>query len=124
MKPLKLTLRFWILLSSVFSFIFGWALFSHAGKPTPFSIFTSQNTDAAATDTTVANNTQSIPTYSTVPTLAPIPSLDSLLSNPTTTTSSGLTTGSLNVQPVQIPSANANTNIFTAPSPRLRTKRS
>ncbi len=33
MKLLKLGMRFWITLGSVFSFLFGWAVFSHSLKP-------------------------------------------------------------------------------------------
>jgi hypothetical protein len=37
MKLLKLGLRFWITLSSVFTFLAGWAMLAHAPKPTSFS---------------------------------------------------------------------------------------
>ena len=124
MKPLKLTLRFWILISSIFSFVFGWSMFSHAGKPTPFSIFTSPNTDTTVSDTS-GTDAQSLPSYSTVPTLAPIPSLDSLLTSPTTGAGTALDTGAFNVQKVQVPPAAANNNIFSqVPARRLRTKKS
>ncbi len=33
MKLLKFGMRFWITLGSVFSFLFGWAVFSHSLKP-------------------------------------------------------------------------------------------
>jgi hypothetical protein len=105
MKPLKISLRFWILITSIFSFLAGWGLFSHAGKPTPFSIFASQSTDTTTNDTT---GTQSISGFSPIPTLQPIPSLDSLLSGTTSSNSgTGLSTGSFNVQRVQIPSTNS-----------------
>lgn len=37
MKLLKLGLRFWIMLSSVFTFLAGWAMLAHAPKPTSSS---------------------------------------------------------------------------------------
>jgi hypothetical protein len=66
MKPVKRSLRIWIAITSIFSFIGGWALFSHAG--TPVSLFSGSAQDSS---TTVTN-------------LAPIPSLDSLVGKATT----------------------------------------
>jgi hypothetical protein len=103
MKPLKISLRFWILISSIFSFLAGWAMFSHAGKPTPFSIFTSQTTDTSANN---LSDTQSTSPLSPLPTLQPIPSLDSLLSGSNNNNGANLNTGQSNVQPLQIPSTN------------------
>jgi hypothetical protein len=97
MKPLKLALRIWITVTSVLSFLVGWALLSHAPKPA--SIFSSQTTTTSASDPL---------TVDPLPTLAPIPSLDSLISNPDT---------AVNLQP--LPSFTNNTNTFT---PRLRTR--
>jgi len=37
MKLLKLGLRFWITLTSIFSFLTGWILLAHAPKPTASS---------------------------------------------------------------------------------------
>jgi hypothetical protein len=36
MKSLKINLRLWITLTSFLSFLGGWVLLSHAGKPVPF----------------------------------------------------------------------------------------
>ena len=73
MKSLKLGLRIWIAVTSIFSFLGGWIMFSHAGKPAP--LFSSSNTTAPAT------NVSAPAQPSELPTLAPIPSLDSLVSS-------------------------------------------
>lgn len=65
MKPVKFSLRLWIGLTSVLSFLGGWALLSHAGKPAPLF-------PAAADPQTTTGGVV------TVPTLAPIPSLSDL----------------------------------------------
>jgi hypothetical protein len=62
MKPLKIGLRVIIAVASLISFLGGWILFSHAGKPQP--LFTSQ--PAPDNSSFVA------------PTLQPIPSLNDL----------------------------------------------
>lgn len=62
MKPLKIGLRVIIAIASLISFLGGWILFSHAGKPQP--LFTSQ--PAPDNSSFVA------------PTLQPIPSLNDL----------------------------------------------
>jgi hypothetical protein len=72
MKPLKLSLRIWIALTSIVSFLGGWAMFSHAGKPAPLF---------SASHTPVPASTGSAPATLPLPTLQPIPSLDSLISN-------------------------------------------
>ncbi len=99
MKPLKLALRIWFTITSVLSFLIGWALLSHAPKPA--SIFSSQT------------NLSSVSVPSAVdplPTLAPIPSLDNILTNPNTT---------VNLQPLPSFTNNAaNNNIF----PSFRTR--
>ena len=73
MKPIKLTLRIWIAVTSILSFLGGWALLSHSGKPV--SIF------ASSTDTSGAG-------VSLNANLPPIPSLDQLTSGATGTSSS------------------------------------
>ncbi len=60
MKRIKLSLHIWIALTSIFSFLGGWAIFSHSAKP------------AAV----LPGLTASAPAQQT---LAPIPSLDSLM---------------------------------------------
>ena len=99
MKPLKLAFRIWFTITSVLSFLIGWALLSHAPKPA--SIFSSQ---------TNLTSVSVPPAVDTLPTLAPIPSLDNILTNPNTT---------VNLQPLPSFTNNAATNnIF----PRFRTR--
>jgi len=38
MKIVKKSMRLWITIASVFSFLTGWVLFSHANKPAPLQI--------------------------------------------------------------------------------------
>jgi hypothetical protein len=38
MKIVKKSMRLWITIASVFSFLAGWVLFSHANKPAPLQI--------------------------------------------------------------------------------------
>ena len=97
MKPLKLGLRFWILISSIFSFLGGWAMLSHAGKPAPFFMFTSPQTDTTANVVTLPQaNTNN---FAAMPTLQPIPSLDSLVSGASSAVV--VNQGSFTVQPLQ-----------------------
>jgi hypothetical protein len=102
MTPLKLGLRIWIALTSIVSFLGGWALLSHAAKPA--SLFP-ENTGAQPS--TISADSQGV----VVPSLAPIPSLDSLVANNSTSTTT------TNIQP-----------LFSAPSvatsnlPRMRTR--
>lgn len=63
-KPVKIGLRIWFAITSILSFLFGWALFSHAEKPV--SLFQSQSAAAQAVDV--------------LPTLQPVPSLNDLTS--------------------------------------------
>ena len=98
MKPVKLTLRIWIAVTSILSFLGGWALLSHSGKP--ISIF------AGSADTTSGG------TVSANVTLQPIPSLDQLTANATGTTSS------VGIQSLPAQS-NATTQSFV---PRLRSR--
>lgn len=71
MKPLKLGLRVWIAITSVFSFLGGWALFSHSGKPA--ALFPTAGSSVQAAPQVQPSGVQPLPT------LAPIPSLDSLI---------------------------------------------
>jgi len=71
MKPLKLGLRVWFTITSLVSFLAGWMLLSHAGKPTPL-IPTSSSSDNTTTSDTISQ-------LAPVPTLAPVPSLDQLV---------------------------------------------
>ena len=106
MKPLKLALRIWFTITSVLSFLVGWALLSHAPKPVSiYSLFSSPASSSASSnaDTTALNP---------LPTLAPIPSLDSLITNPDTATT--------NLQP--LPSFNNNVTTTNNFVPRLRTR--
>ncbi|HMN61086.1 MAG TPA: hypothetical protein PJ988_12015 [Anaerolinea sp.] len=66
MKPVKIGLRVWFAITSLLSFLFGWALFSHAQKPA--SLFTTQSASAAQSS------------VDPLPTLQPIPSLNDLTS--------------------------------------------
>lgn len=91
MKIVKIGLRFWLTITSILSFLIGWALFSHAGKPAP--LFPAQTTSSVIQQ----------------PVLAPVPSIDDLLTNPGTHT--------LNLQP--LPSLSDNT--ARAFLPRMRT---
>ena len=100
MKPLKLALRIWITITSVLSFLVGWALLSHAPKPA--SIFSSQTTTSSSVSGPAA--------VDPLPTLAPIPSLDSIISNPSS---------SVNLQPLPSFTNNATTNNFV---PQFRSR--
>lgn len=59
MKIVKFGLRFWITLGSVFSFMFGWAIFGHSLKPA-----------------------QPVSQTASLPTLEPLPPLDLTGSDP------------------------------------------
>jgi hypothetical protein len=54
MKIIKKSMRLWITFASVFSFLFGWMLFSHANKPAP--LITSQ----PAVSSPAANQSQQL----------------------------------------------------------------
>jgi len=84
MKPLKLGLRVWILITSLVSFLGGWALLSHAGKPAPLG------SAPATTSSSLAP----------IPTLPAVPSIDSL------------TSGSSNLQPLPSLQLNTSQNFF------------
>lgn len=102
MKPLKLGLRIWIAITSIVSFLGGWALFSHSGKPAP--LFSSP-----ATDTPVTAAQQVQPSLAPLPTLPPVPSLDSLTQG-----------GASALQP--LPSISIVQSAPSASLPRLRTR--
>ncbi|MHC1782636.1 MAG: hypothetical protein AB9891_07750 [Anaerolineaceae bacterium] len=70
MKPLKISLRIWIAFSSLLSFLGGWILFSHSGKPAPLL--------PNSAGTFQASSLQGSTTMSPFPTLQPLPSLDNL----------------------------------------------
>jgi len=95
MKPLKIGLRVIIAIASLLSFLAGWILFSHAGKPQP--LFGSQPAPDNNTNITFV-----------IPKLEPIPSLSDL-------TQGG---GSTNLQ--MLPSFQNNSPIVRS-RPRLRT---
>ena len=102
MKPLKLALRIWITITSLLSFLAGWALLSHAPKPA--SIFSSQTTTSSSSAPDPINV---VP----LPTLAPIPSLDSIITNPDT---------AVNLQP--LPSFSSNNTVSNNFVPTFRTR--
>ncbi len=60
MKIMKLALRFWIALTSVFSFLVGWAMLAHSPKPVQAKTLTVQPSLSVTP----------------LPTLAPLPSFD------------------------------------------------
>ncbi len=66
-KPFKLALRIWIAITSILSFLAGWALFSHAGKPAP--LISAQPSGPSQVDPSSPG---------VLPTLAPVPSIDQL----------------------------------------------
>lgn len=109
MKPLKTGMRIWIAITSLVSFLGGWILFSHAGKPAPLFNSSAQPTTDTSGDTT--SNPTSI-VVQPLPTLAPITSLDELTN---TNTSSA---AALNVQP--LPSISASSSAL--PTGRMRTR--
>ena len=77
MKPLKLGLRVWFTITSLISFLAGWMLLSHAGKPAPLlPPQTNQDNPVVTTEPYVATP---------LPTLQPLPSLDQLTSGSTVT---------------------------------------
>jgi len=78
MKPLKLGLRVWFTITSLVSFLAGWMLLSHAGKPAPLFPAASSTDNGAGGASNAAV---------TVPTLAPIPSLNDLVGNSGSNTS-------------------------------------
>ncbi len=61
MRLMKFVLRFWIALTSVFSFLVGWALLAHSPKPVQAKTLTAPSSAIVVTP---------------LPTLAPLPSLE------------------------------------------------
>ena len=113
MKNIKLSLRFGILTSSILSFLVGWSMFSHAGKPIPFSFFTSPTANPITGN---LSDLQTISTYSPVPTMQSVPSL---VTGATTNRVANLPASSSNVQLLQISAASSNAQLTTS---RIRTK--
>ncbi len=95
-QPIKLGLRVWIAITSILSFLFGWALFSHSGKPAPLIV--TQQPDSAQ---------QSQPQFQPA-NLPPVPSIDQL--------TSGGNSGGL--QPLPSLTQNTSPNFF----PRFRSR--
>lgn len=92
-KTIKLGLRIWIAITSILSFLFGWALFSHSGKPAPLIV--TQPAESQQAQFQPAN-------------LPPVPSIDQL--------TSGSDSGGLQA----LPSLSQNTS--PSFSPRFRTR--
>jgi hypothetical protein len=83
MKNIKIGLRIWILLTSVISFLTGWVMLAHAGKPASLFLQTQTTPDPAS------SQTANLPIPLPMPTLiTPIP-LDN-----------GSSTSSANLQPL------------------------
>lgn len=61
MRIMKVALRFWIALTSVFSFLVGWAMLAHSPKPVQAKSLVTSASSAVITP---------------LPTLAPLPSLE------------------------------------------------
>jgi len=61
MKMMKVALRFWIALTSIASFLVGWAMLAHAPKPVQAKTLTAQAQSVVLTP---------------LPTLAPLPSVN------------------------------------------------
>jgi hypothetical protein len=108
MKPFKLGLRIWIAITSVVSFLAGWAMFSRAGKPAPFPFFSSGASVSGASDPAAGGAS-----VTALPTLQPIPSLDQLISG---SSNSSSLSGNLQSFP-SIQSAPAQSSM-----PRFRTR--
>lgn len=111
MKPLKIGLRVWIAITSLLSFLGGWAIFSHSGKPAP--LFSTSGAAVAAAAAVTTDGAVAPGVVAPLPTLPAIPSLNDLTAS-----------GSIQALPA-LPnltvnnSANNSVNTFT---PRLRTR--
>jgi hypothetical protein len=66
-KPLKLGLRIWLAFTAAVSFLTGWAMLAHSGKPAPLSASAS-----------LSGSSSTAPL--SLPTLAPVPSLNDFTS--------------------------------------------
>jgi len=73
MKPLKIGLRIWIGITSIVSFLGGWALFSHAGKPAPLI----SSPPVVSADSSAQIGSTAGVQFAPIPTLPPMPSMDS-----------------------------------------------
>jgi hypothetical protein len=110
MKPLKIGLRVWIAMTSLLSFLGGWAILSHSGKPAPLFSTSGASVAAAAAATSNGAIAPDPSTTLALPTLQPLPSLNDLAS-------SGTSVQALPALPNL--AANNTTSNFT---PRLRTR--
>jgi len=108
MKPLKIGLRVWIALTSLLSFLGGWAIFSHSGKPMP--LFSTSGAAVAAASVATTDGAITADAVTPLPTLAPLPSLNDLASS-----------GSIQALPA-LPNLTANNNAVSNFTPRLRTR--
>ncbi|HVN55198.1 MAG TPA: hypothetical protein VMT46_12770 [Anaerolineaceae bacterium] len=105
MKPFKIGLRIWIALTSLVSFVAGWALLSHANKPAPLLTSNTGGADPLPLGSASAR---------TPVTLPPIPSLDSLVGNQSASSSSSAPS----IQPLpSLPSTGSSSFL-----PRIRTR--
>jgi hypothetical protein len=68
-KPMKIALRIWIGLTAAVSFLLGWAMLAHAGKPAPLTVSAPPASSSAAAPLNL-------------PALAPVPSLSDFANNP------------------------------------------
>jgi hypothetical protein len=69
MKNFKIGLRIWILITSVISFLTGWVMLAHAGKPAP--LFQAAQTTPLDP---ISNQSANLPTAIPMPTIiTPIP---------------------------------------------------
>jgi hypothetical protein len=94
-QPLKIGLRVWIAITSILSFLFGWLLFSHSGKPAPI----------IPVQAGVSQPSQSVYQAATLP---PVPSIDDLTSG----------SSSSNLQPLPSLPQTTSPNFF----PRFRSR--
>lgn len=70
MKNFKIGLRIWILMTSVISFLTGWVMLAHAGKPAPLF----QQAQTQTTQDPPSSQTANLPTAIPMPTIiTPIP---------------------------------------------------
>ncbi len=90
----KFGIRIWIAITSILSFLFGWMLFTHSGKPAPLQIL----------QPAIAQPSQG----SQVTNLPPVPSIDSLMNG----------NGSGSLQPLPSLPQSTSPNFF----PRLRSR--
>jgi hypothetical protein len=70
MKILKKSMRLWITIASLFSFLAGWALFSHSNKPAPLQV------NQPAITVPVSNQPTQYRNYNTQPSWFPFSGLN------------------------------------------------